>query len=130
MKMDIHAAPCVLLVEDEIMVSMMLEDRLEHAGYRVLSAADLGLALKFAREESIDVAVLDVNLSGEPSFPVAEALRERGIAFTFASGYGVEGLPQEYRGEAILQKPYDTKSLLSLLAALQAVRSTRNDTDC
>ena len=127
MKTNVHTASCVLLVEDEIMVSMMLEDRLEHAGYRVLAAANLGSALKLAREESIDIAVLDVNLNGEPSFPVAEALRERGIAFAFASGYGIEGLPQEYRGEAILQKPYDTKTLLGLLTSLQAERPARND---
>ncbi|MEO8777548.1 MAG: response regulator [Rhodanobacter sp.] len=116
----VDAAPRVLIVEDEIMVSMMLEDRLENAGYCVLAATNLGDALKLAREELIDVAVLDVNLGGQCSFPVADALRKRGIAFTFASGYGVEGLPPEYRDEAVLQKPYDTRALLGLLASLQA----------
>ncbi len=112
------AAPCVLLVEDEIMVSMMLEDLLEQAGYRVLMAANLEDALELARHEAIDLAVLDVNLDGEPSFPVADALRQRGIAFTFASGYGVDGVPQPYRSDPMLQKPFDTRSLLRMLSRL------------
>ena len=120
MNAEANAAPRVLVVEDEIMVSMMLEDRLERAGYRVLAAATLDDALKLAREERIDVAVLDVNLGGQRSFPVAEALRRRGIAFTFASGYGADGLPPEYRDEAILQKPYDSKTLLGMLTSLHA----------
>lgn len=111
--------PCVLLVEDEVMVSMMLEDKLEQAGYRVLTAARLSDALELARRESIDVAVVDVNLAGEHSIPVADVLRERGIAFTFASGYGAEGVPEAYRGEKMLQKPYDTKALLEMLDSLK-----------
>ncbi len=111
--------PCVLLVEDEIMVSMMLEDRLEQAGYRVLTAANVKAALNLVRHRPIDVAVLDVNLEREPSFPVAEALRQRGIGFTFASGYGIDGVLPEYRGENMLQKPYDTRVLLDVLTRLR-----------
>lgn len=114
-----HAAPCVLLVEDEIMVSMMLEDRLEQAGYRVLAAANLSDALELACLEQIDVAVLDINLDGELSFPVAEVLRKRGIAFTFASGYGVDGVPQHFHGENMLQKPFDSSALLGALSRLR-----------
>lgn len=112
------AASCVLLVEDEIMVSMMLEDRLEQAGYRVVSAANLDAALMLARDEEIGVAVLDVNLDGIASFPVADLLRQRGIPFTFASGYGAEGVPLAYRCESMLQKPFDTGALLGVLSRL------------
>lgn len=119
MRTNERARRCVLLVEDEIMIAMMLQDRLEQAGYRVLCAATFGVALKLAREASIDIGVLDVNLCGKTSFPVADALRERGIGFVFASGYGIDGLPPQYRGDPILQKPYETKALLSLLAAAQ-----------
>lgn len=125
--MNLQAAPCVLVVEDEILVSMMLEDRLERAGYRVIAAANLRDALELARERAIDVAVLDVNLGGDTSFPVADTLRQRGIAFTFASGYGVDGLPPEYRDEAVLQKPYDTGQLLSSLTSLQVDRCADDD---
>lgn len=113
-----HAGSCVLLVEDEIMVSMMLQDRLERAGYRVLTAATLDAALTLAAHGQVDVAVLDINLDGQPSFPVAEVLRQRGIPFTFSSGYGVEGLPPSYRSESMLQKPYATEALLNALDRL------------
>ena len=102
------------------MVSLMLEDRLEQAGYRVLTAATLDDALTLATRAEADVAVLDVNLDGQQSFPVAEILRSRGIPFTFASGYGVDGVPQFYRGENMLQKPYDTRMLLDALSRLRA----------
>lgn len=111
--------PRVLLVEDEVMVSMMVQDYLEQAGFHVLAAANLADALKLAEHGEIDVAVLDVNLDDEPSFPVAEALRQRGIAFMFASGYGVEGVPQQYRNERMLQKPFGARALLETLVSLR-----------
>lgn len=67
--------------------------------------------------------MLDVNLDGETSFPVAEALRQHGIAFTFASGYGVSGVPPEYRGDNMLQKPYDARALLGTLSRLRGLVS-------
>ncbi|WEN14251.1 response regulator [Rhodanobacter sp. AS-Z3] len=114
------AAPRVLLVEDEVMVSMMLEDLLERAGYRVITASNLDDALRLAQSSDMDVAVLDVNLDGELSFPVADILRARGIAFTFASGYGTDGVSAGYRSENMLQKPYDIKTLLNELSRLRA----------
>lgn len=99
---------------------MMLEDLLEEAGYRVITASDLDHALKLAREAEVDVAVLDVNLDGELSFPVADVLRQRGTAFAFASGYGIEGVPEGYQNESMLQKPYHMKELLDELSRLRA----------
>lgn len=115
-----QVTPSVLLVEDEAMVSMMLEDLLQGAGYRVITALNLDDALKLAQEAEIDVAVLDVNLGGELSFPVADVLRQRGTAFAFASGYGIEGVPANYQNESMLQKPYHMKALLDELSRLRA----------
>ena len=109
---------CVLLAEDEMMVAMMLEDRLEQFGYQVLKAARLTACLALAESEPIDVAILDINLAGETSFPVAEVLRLRGIPFVFSSGYGDEGLPETWKGTKVLQKPYDTKQLIAILDTL------------
>lgn len=109
---------CVLLAEDEMMVAMMLEDRLEHFGYQVLKAARLAACLALAESAAIDVAILDINLAGEVSFPVAEVLRRRGIPFVFSSGYGDDGLPAAWKGEKVLQKPYDTHQLISMLNGL------------
>lgn len=110
---------CVLLAEDEMMVAMMLEDRLEHFGYQVLKAARLTACLALAESAPIDLAILDINLAGELSFPVAEVLRRRGIPFVFSSGYGDSGLPATWKDEKILQKPYDSSQLISMLNSLR-----------
>ncbi len=110
---------CVLLAEDEMMVAMMLEDRLEHFGYEVIKAARFTACLALAESAPIDLAILDINLAGELSFPVAEVLRRRGIPFVFSSGYGDDGLPTAWKGEKILQKPYDTNQLIAMLAGLR-----------
>lgn len=116
--MTAASKPCVLVAEDEMLVAMMLEDRLEAHGYNVVKGARLHRCLELAESESIDLAVLDVNLAGEESFPVAAVLRRRGIPFVFSSGYGSAGLTAEWRGEAMLQKPYDGKQLIAALEAL------------
>ena len=88
---------CVLIVEDEMFLAMMLQDLLEDAGYLVLKAARLPAALALAETAQIDVAMLDINLAGTEVFPAAEVLRRRGIPFLFTSGYGCNGLPPDYR---------------------------------
>jgi DNA-binding response OmpR family regulator len=112
-------SPCILLAEDEMLLAMMLEDRLNATGYRVLKAARLAKCLELAETASIDLAILDINLAGEASFPVALVLRRRGIPFVFSSGYGNDDLPEAWRHEKILQKPYDTTQLAAVLTALR-----------
>ena len=97
----------VLVVEDEGLVSMMIEEYLDGLGCEVAgAAARLKEALAMARTLDFDLAVLDVNLGGELSYPAAEALRERGVPFLFATGYGVAGLPDALRGAPVLPKPF------------------------
>ena len=112
--------PCVLLVEDEMCLAMMLQDLLEDAGYRVVKASRIPAALSLAEEEDIDAAILDVNVAGRDVFPVADQLRRRGVPFMFASGYGDRGLPGEFRGYPMLQKPYDPVALGSMLGHVLA----------
>ncbi|RYB01369.1 response regulator [Lichenibacterium ramalinae] len=79
----------VLIVEDEMMVAMLVEDMLVDMGFIVVGPAyRLGDGLRLAKSETLDVAVLDVNLKGARSFPIATVLTERGIPFVFATGYG------------------------------------------
>jgi DNA-binding response OmpR family regulator len=113
-------SPCILVAEDEMLLAMMLEDRLNASGYRVLKAARLAKCLELAESAAIDLAILDINLAGEVSFPAALALRRRGIPFVFSSGYGDEDLPEVWRNEKILQKPYDARQLTEALTALRA----------
>ena len=110
--------PCVLIVEDEMALAMMLEDLLEDAGYRVLKAARLPAAVALAESAQIDAAILDINLAGTAVFPAANILRRRGIPFVFTSGYGRDGLPPDYLHSPILQKPYDGARLQQALAKL------------
>jgi DNA-binding response OmpR family regulator len=110
--------PCVLVAEDEPMVSMLLEDLLDAAGYRVLLADRLSAGLALASSENIDVAILDVTLGREDSFPIADALSARNVPFLFASGYGMDGLPDRYRSTTVLQKPYDMKGIRQALEKL------------
>lgn len=102
----------ILVVEDEPLVAMHLEDVLSEMGLHVVGpAARIDEAIELARNSDIDCAVLDINLGGSKSFPVADILRERGIPFIFATGYGAEGFVDRYRNETALHKPYDAREL-------------------
>lgn len=102
-------------------LASMIQYILGHAGYRVLHAARVDSAMEIVRSgASIDAALIDINLNGLEVFPVAAALRERGVPFVFASGYGRNGLPPEFFDYPIVQKPYLPESITSAVAALFA----------
>jgi DNA-binding response OmpR family regulator len=115
------AKPKVLLVEDEVIVSMLTENMLANLGYEVsLSAASLESGLRAAAEGDFDIAVLDVNLRGKLSFPIADVLAERGVPFVFVSGYSSTGIETRYAQIPALQKPFTADGLeLTLSHALQ-----------
>jgi len=98
----------VLVVEDETMIAMMVEDMLDELGCAVVGPAHaLDVALALAKTETdIDAAVLDVNLAGQAVYPVADALREKGVPAIFSTGYGDVGLQGAYRDAPVLQKPF------------------------
>ncbi|MDB5693067.1 MAG: CheY-like receiver [Alphaproteobacteria bacterium] len=111
----------ILIVEDEMLVAMNIEDMLLELGHEVAGIASrLEPALALAREGGFDVAMLDVNLAGDRSFPVADLLIARGIPFVFATGYGPEGIDAEYRDQPVLQKPFRARDLAAALEALAA----------
>jgi CheY-like chemotaxis protein len=102
----------VLAVEDESMVAMWLEDALTDLGCTVVGpAARIQEALALIDSEPVQVAVLDVNLAGEPVFPVADRLQELQIPFLFATGYGAAGLVARHEHRTVLQKPYSVETL-------------------
>ena len=107
----------VLVVEDEGAIAMMIEEMLEELGCEVrASVARLVTACEVARRAEIDLAILDVNLAGERVFPVAEILRDRGIAFLFCTGYGASGLPSEFADHPVLHKPFSQSDLQQKVA--------------
>ena len=111
----------VLVVEDEMMVSMLIEDMLSDLGCTVVGPASrLDEAIELARTAEIDCAVLDVNLGGQPIVPLADILREKGAPFAFATGYGDAGLRDVDRGSPVLQKPFREGDLARILGELRA----------
>jgi CheY-like chemotaxis protein len=106
----------VLLVEDEGLVAMMLEDLIADLGCEVAgSLATVASALAWIEAGgAADIALLDVNLSGEPVYPVAEALQARGVPFAFATGYG-EGHDPRFKDTPLLGKPIRQERLEALL---------------
>jgi CheY-like chemotaxis protein len=109
----------VLVVEDEIMIRMLLEDMLGDLGYDVAGAAGrFDEAMALARDADIDVAILDVNLNGNPVYPVADVLIGRGVPFIFSTGYGEQGLPDAYKNCQLLQKPFQLENLEQALAGI------------
>ena len=115
---DTPQSPRVLIVEDEALVAMLLEDMLADAGYTVAASVGVlpaALALVKDRSAEFDFAILDVNLNGQPIFPVAEALAEIGKPFVFSTGYGNAGLPPQWRDRPTLQKPFGSADVERVL---------------
>jgi DNA-binding NtrC family response regulator len=108
----------VLIVEDETLVSMLMEDILMDFGCVVIGpVARLEDALKSAREEeAIDIALLDVNLAGKRSFPIADILAERGVPFIFVSGYGEHALEAPHQDRPVIQKPFSPEAIADVIA--------------
>jgi len=109
----------VLLVEDEAMIAMLIEDMLIELGCAMLGpASDTALAHAMIEKVPFDVAILDVNLGGERTMPIAATLRSKGIPFVFATGYGPSGIHEEFKGQLVLTKPFRTTDLQAALRSL------------
>lgn len=98
----------VLVVEDEALIAMHIEDILEQLGCHIVGPAmsvDAAHRL-IGNGETFDVAILDVNLAGQPVYPVAQQLIARGFPFLFMTGYGAQGLLSNWRDRPTVQKPF------------------------
>ena len=111
----------VLVIEDEVLISMLLEDMLVDLGHEVAGVVPrLGEAMTAVQDEAFDIAILDVHLHGQSAYAVADVLIERGRPFVFATGYGERGLPEKYRSHPILTKPFGKDDLERVLNTLKA----------
>ena len=107
----------VLVVEDEPIVSMMVENMLTELGCaEVWYASGVSEALDILAERTPDAAVLDVNLAGEQAYPVASRLAAKAIPFIFATGYGASGIHRDWKHRPVIQKPFQCEMLASALA--------------
>ena len=111
----------ILVVEDEMLVLMSIETALEDLGCSAIhAAATVADALGALATHQFDAAMLDINLGGEKSYPVADALTERGIPFAFSTGYGDHTERPEHNHQPVLRKPYQNSDLIAMLERLIA----------
>ncbi len=117
--MIMSARQRVLVVEDEFLVAMTLQDSLEDWGYEVVGpSGHLQDAMDLLEAEPVDAAIIDVNLAGQPIFPLAARLKARGIPFVLTTGYERSVIPEEFRDAAWLQKPVREAELREAVGAL------------
>ncbi len=121
MRAGMTASHSILIVEDEPLISMMLEDFLESLGHTVAATCDtVRDALTAADRGGFDLAILDVNLKGENVWPVASRLKERGVPFVIASGGHVDPPPQEFESVPLIEKPYTVDRVTPAIEAALA----------
>lgn len=102
----------VLLVEDEAIIAMTAEDMLEELGCAVTATAStLAEAVAAVEGGDFDIVLLDINLNGVESLPVAARLRETGRPFVFTTGYGSAGCGTGYDDVPLVTKPYQMGDL-------------------
>ena len=111
--------PRILVVDDEPLISMMIEDWLVELGCEVVGPArSLADGLELAASDGLNGAILDVRLGDLDSYPIAGALRERGIPFAFATGTGDMAPGSGFENALLLAKPFDFDGVKDVVATL------------
>jgi len=110
----------ILIVEDEAMISMMLEEFVETLGHEVRGVAStVDEACQMVREGGFDLAVVDCNLNGEEVWPATELLEQAGIPYILSSGGSISSVPQPYSARPMLPKPYTIGAISDLIEAAE-----------
>ncbi len=112
----------ILIAEDNVLAAMELEQVLRDCGCEPVGpVATVDQAVRLAREEPLDGAVLDVNLRDQPVFPAAEELVRRGVRLIFATGYENNYVfPAHLANCTRLRKPYSGRELTRLMTLIFA----------
>ncbi|HEX2447631.1 MAG TPA: response regulator [Methyloceanibacter sp.] len=111
--------PRILLVDDEPLISMLLEGWLNELGCEVVGpAGSLEKGLALAGSAEIDGAILDIHLKGQESYSVANALKSRGIPFAFSTGTGSIDPASGFANPILLNKPFDFDGVKAVLGKL------------
>lgn len=106
----------VLLVEDELLITLLLEDMLQSLDCEIAEApADLEEALAAAQSGAFDLALVDLSLGGELTYPVADILKARRIPFAFMTGYASASLAPAYAETPVLEKPFHQQDLAATI---------------
>jgi CheY-like chemotaxis protein len=117
----------ILIVDDEPLITAMMEDWLSELGHVVVGPAhNLARALDLASSD-IDAAVVDVSLGRDNSYPLVDALIGRDLPLALATGHGQDGIDPKYRGHSILRKPFDFATFRQTIDELAAKNSPDMD---
>ena len=109
----------ILVVEDDYFIATDIKRALEGEDATVIGpVGQLAQSLSLADAEPVDAAVLDVNLNGPTSYPLADRLSERGVPCMFVTGYDSWTLPAGYRDAPCLTKPFSTRAILDTMLDL------------
>jgi CheY-like chemotaxis protein len=109
----------VLVVEDEMMILMLIEDMLGDLGCEaVTGAATVEKAIALIDAQVFDAAMLDMNLNGDKSHSVADALAARGVPFVFSTGYSGHDMRDGYRDRPLLMKPVQYEKLAEVFTLI------------
>lgn len=109
----------ILIVEDEYFIAADLQRALQAEGAEIVGpVGDVGRALALAAEKALDAAILDVNLEGSMSFPIAERLAADQVPFLFLTGYDDWSLPSGYDAAPRVAKPFSTPRVVDAVSAL------------
>ena len=109
----------VLVVEDEYFIADDMVRVLQKLGANVVGPVQTAeKAMALLQDSPVDVAVLDINLRGRMVFPVADALRNRGVPFVFATGYTEAAVPPDYSDVPLWEKPFQPEELAKALPGL------------
>ena len=108
----------ILIVEDEYYLAADLAEALTSRGAEIVGpVGTLEEAEKALDTEKIDRAVLDVNLRGRMSYPIADRLDAAGIPYVIATGYSAGSLPEGLRGKPRIEKPFRPEQVAELVLA-------------
>jgi CheY-like chemotaxis protein len=114
---NVLAGRRVLVVEDDMLALLMIEDMLADLGCEsVTVAATVDQALALINGQVFDTALLDVDLDGNDSHPVADALAARGVPFAISTGYSEHHPRESGHNRPVLRKPFKREELAGILA--------------
>lgn len=118
----------ILIVEDLGLITLELKRMAEDVGCVIAAtAARLDEARSLADTVPLDGVLLDLNLAGERSYPVAEVLRQRGVPFIFLTGYDSEQIHPDFAEAPHLHKPFGTEALEKAMRDTFVVACDPND---
>lgn len=104
-----------MIAEDDLIQGDDVARALAAHGAKIVMFSDVQSSLGFLKQNSVDVAVLDVRLGGQTCYPIAGRLLQTGTAFVFLSGNEATDIPEKYKHLTYHAKPCSLDDLAASL---------------